>query len=73
MWWITLLAGVLAVSAGLGLLVRAFASAGGGRERGAAVPPLQLVVAAMAVTGGLFLSFVSLANLVAAGVIPSPG
>lgn len=66
MWWITLAVGVVGVALGVRQLVLVFVS---GAERGrgltATGPAIQLVRGAMYVTGGLFLSFVSLANLVA--------
>jgi hypothetical protein len=66
MWWIALTVGVAGVAIGVRQLVLAFA---GGAERGrgltATGPAIQLVRAAMYVTGGLFLAFIGLANLVA--------
>jgi hypothetical protein len=70
MWWIVLGAGVASIAIGMVQLVRAFV-AGAERGRGltATGPAIRLVSAAMFVTFGLFLSFFSLANLVAQGAI----
>lgn len=67
MWWITLVAGLAAVGIGGQNLVRYFHE-GPERDRGLAGsgPAHRLVAAAMFTAGGLFLTFFSLANLLAA-------
>jgi hypothetical protein len=66
MWWIAVTVGVVGIALGVRHLVLAFV---GGAERGrgltATGPAIQLVRGAMYVTGGLFLAFIGLANLVA--------
>jgi hypothetical protein len=66
MWWITLAVGVVGVGLGLRQLVLAFV-AGAEREGdpAATTPALRFVRSASLVTGGLFLAFLSVANLVA--------
>lgn len=66
MWWIALVGGLIAVAAGIAQVVRYFRE-GSGPERGLAGsgPAHRLVAAALFVTTGLFVSFFSLANLVA--------
>jgi len=66
MWWIALGVGIAAVALGVRQLVLAFVG-GAERDRGptAPAPALQLVRGAMYVTGGLFLAFIGVANLVA--------
>jgi hypothetical protein len=71
MWWIALTVGVVGVALGLRQLVLAFLG-GAERDRGptATAPALRFVRGAMAVTGGLFLAFLGLANLVALRLTP---
>jgi hypothetical protein len=69
MWWITLLAGLGAVGVGVVNVARYFRE-GPEPERGFAGsgPAHRLVAAAMFMAAGLFLSFLSLANLIAQGL-----
>ena len=73
MWWITLAAGLIVVGTGVLNLGRYF-NEGPERDRGLAGsgPAHRLVAAAMFTAAGLFLSFLSLANLIAerTGTLP---
>jgi hypothetical protein len=70
MWWIALAVGVVSIAIGMVQLVRSFV-AGAERGRGltASGPAIRLVSAAMFVTAGLFVTFFSIANLVALGLV----
>ncbi len=68
MWWILLAAGVLGVLVGLVQLAAYFRGGLSDRSLAQSGPAEKLVRAAMFVTGGLFLSFFSTANLIAQSV-----
>lgn len=65
MWRMMLVAGVLGVLVGIVLLATCFRGGLSDRSLARSGPAEKLVRAAMFVTGGLFLSFVSMANLIA--------
>lgn len=66
MWWTMLGFGVLGVVVGIVQLAHYFRGGLGDRSLAASGPAEKLVRAAMYVTGGLFLGFFALANLIAA-------
>lgn len=68
MWWMMLVAGGSGVLVGLVQLATYFRGGLSDRSLARSGPAEKLVRAAMLVTGGLFLSFFSLANLIALGV-----
>lgn len=65
MWWMMLVAGVLGVLAGIVQLATYFRNGLSDRSLAKSGPAEKLVRAAMFVTGGLFLSFFGMANLIA--------
>ena len=65
MWRMMLVAGVLGVVVGIVLLATYFRGGLSDRSLARSGPAEKLVRAAMFVTGGLFLSFFSMANLIA--------
>ena len=65
MWWWMLVAGATAVLVGLVQLGRYFRGGLGDRSLARSGPAEKLVRSAMLVTGGLFLGFFGLANLIA--------
>lgn len=65
MWWLMLVIGVIGVLVGLVQLGTYFRGGLGDESLARSGPAEKLVRAAMFVTGGLFLSFFSTANLVA--------
>lgn len=65
MWWMMLVAGVVAVVVGLVQLATYFRGGLSDRSLANSGPAEKLVRAAMFVTGGLFLGFFGMANLIA--------
>jgi hypothetical protein len=65
MWWSMLVAGTVAVVVGIVQLAQYFQGGLGDRSLAKSGPAEKLVRAAMLVTGGLFVAFFGLANLVA--------
>ena len=65
MWWLMLVAGMLGVVVGLGQLATYFRGGLSDRSLASSGPAEKLVRAAMFVTGGLFLGFFGMANLIA--------
>ena len=68
MWWMMLAIGVTGVVFGLVQLATYFRGGLSDRSLAKSGPAEKLVRAAMFVTGGLFLSFFSMANLIAMSV-----
>ena len=65
MWWMMLVAGAIGVVVGLVQVLIYFRGGLGDRALAGSGPAEKLVRAAMFVTGGLFLAFFGIANLVA--------
>ena len=66
MWWLALSAGIISVGAGLAQLAASFRDGLEDRSLAQRGPAAKLVRVAVLVTGGLFVGFVSTANLLAA-------
>jgi uncharacterized membrane protein len=65
MWWVVLVAGASGVLVGLVQLASYFRGGLGDRSLARSGPAERLVRSAMYVTGGLFIGFIALANLIA--------